>query len=96
MAQTKNFPHFSDTQMIADHFPDGVDIQKVDEKAFIEVIYKNVPAEMSEAQMENSPQIETVHTTIVLTELEPETGIYAAMSPITHRVYVYTSPEFGL
>lgn len=82
--------HFSDMAMIRDHFPDAVDIERVQQMDFTECVYINPPARRK-GDVPGSVNVETkeIRTIIELKELEPETGIYAGMSPITHRVYVY-------
>jgi hypothetical protein len=67
-----------DLQFILDHFPDGVDVRIVDNEFVLESVFTLNGLESNE---------------IILHELEPETDVYAGMSPITHRVYVFAGRE---
>lgn len=58
------------------HFPDAVDVLEVSVRQLTEQSHPLIDSSIQEVQL-------------VLVELEPETPIYAAMSPHTHRVYVY-------
>lgn len=87
-------------KMLLDHFPDGVDVVQVDPLRGMfsdvngfevtEEIYEGVPPPVIVGQDNAAPYSEVVFH---LVELEPETGIYAGMSPITHSVYVYIDPR---
>ena len=77
--------HFSDLRMIQDHFPDGVDIERVYEIDFTEVIYHKAEGEKNNRE---------IRTNVEMKELEPETGIYGGMSPVTHRVYIYLEENY--
>jgi hypothetical protein len=87
---------FHDLDVINDHFPDGVDIFMVDRPMWIEVC---LDANMSIFDYLDEPdpsRFEPLNKVrLDLVEIEPETGIYAAMSPVTRRVYVYVSPEYA-
>ena len=67
-------------KMILDHFPDAVDIVFSSSKETTEHlpnVFVDVDGDIVDLQLK---------------ELEPETGIYATMSHISHRVYVFVDP----
>ena len=68
--------------IIDSHFPDAVDIHMVGSDNVIEI---------GPPQPTEKYQIGGV--ILNLKEVEPETGIFAAMSPVTHDVYVYLADE---
>jgi len=89
--------------ILTEKYPDGVDVQAVGQKTVIETTLE-FPSNFDprgyemEEDNQNSASVfpfgassapKVVENTIHLTEVEPETGIYTAMSEITHRVYVY-------
>lgn len=92
-------------KILLDKYPDAVDVQAVERKVVIET---TVDAPQDYPWDEDTPRHGSVHTfgeqhpmlsesTIQLTEIEPETGIYTAMSAKTHRVYVYVDiQEHGI
>ena len=78
-------------QMLLEKYPDGVDVQAVNQRRVIETTV-DAPQETPLYEWRSSePQL--VETIIELTEIEPETGIYSAMSEKTHRVYVFVDIE---
>jgi hypothetical protein len=83
-----------DLQVIQDHFPDGVDIALVDDRYIKEQLCDMVGWLQNKLMdpTQDEPMVKEVYMT--LDEIEPETGIYAALSPLTHRVYVYVGPEY--
>ena len=88
---------FTPTGMVLEtieaHFPDYVDMYMVNRRdKLLEYVF-DIPAEIFKANIDN-PNFDVTQYTRLLdidlsTELEPETGIYAWMSPFTHRVFVY-------
>lgn len=86
--------YFSDMAMIRDHFPDAVDIQKVERMDFTESVFVAPSVTgWEEADEKTKLEVKEIRTIVELKELEPETGIYAGMSPVTHRVYIYVTEE---
>jgi hypothetical protein len=81
-------PNSDDLKMILDHFPDGVDVMLIPAKETTEFEFnpdKYISPNVVDARGEDFDHV----TELQLKELEPETGIYAAMSPVTNRIYVY-------
>jgi hypothetical protein len=75
----------SDAKNVLEKFPDGIDVYLVDSMWIVEEVpgYDGYSADVP---------VNAFYSTkcqLTLLEIEPETGIFAAMSPITHRVYVY-------
>jgi hypothetical protein len=71
--------------MIKDHFPDGVEIQEINSFETTEFEWKPehyVAPNVTDGDPDSILEL-------ALKELEPETGIYATMSPFSHRVYVH-------
>lgn len=64
-------------------YPDGVDIQVVHQKNVIETTLDYGAGGTPYA----------VETIVELREIEPETGIYSAMSEKTHRIYLYVDTQ---
>ena len=82
-------------QAIMEHFPDGVDVIIAPSMEVEEVIGPD-PIEFDwrrEKEIDPSQLVPIKKLKLYLTEIEPETGVYAAMSPITHRVYLYIDPS---
>lgn len=86
-------------KMILDYYPDGVDVQAVGQKTVIETTMEFPVVEDIDEDTDpmafffNRMRPQVIETHITLTELEPETGIYTAMSEKTHRVYVFVDVE---
>lgn len=89
-------------KMICDHFPECVDIVYVDKMQFDELV-ADVPEEVFKAKLTDpdhtdiSPYCRRIPMNIPIEELEPETGVHAVMSEITHRVFVFKdmdNPKF--
>ena len=78
-------PNNPDLKMMQAYFPDAVDIVFVNRTTWYERDSENHPNPYSSYM----PPV----TELTLNELEPETGIYAVMSPVTHRVYVFVDPS---
>lgn len=76
-------------EMLQDHFPDGVSIIRADCREVQEFKIWELPEE------DDTPLVVGVHQ-LTLTEVEPETGIYAVMSPHSHNVYVYIDEDHYL
>ena len=80
---------------LQEHFPDGVDFVIVPSlqitEATVEPLDMSALLGMPPEEAANLPPPVTKRQ-FNLNEIEPETGIYAAMSPATHRVYVYIDP----
>lgn len=76
-------------EMLWDKFPDGVDIAQARFTFVCEISSGGLtnPSTMDKMAPLSECPIEMVD--LILTEVELETGIYAAMSPITHTVYVF-------
>lgn len=66
-------------KILLEKYPDGVDIQVVHQKNVIETTLDYGAGDDPYA----------VETIVELMEIEPETGIYSAMSEKTHRIYLY-------
>lgn len=73
-------------EMLQDHFPDGVSVIRADCREVSEIQIEASPEEA------DTPLVLGVHP-LTLTEVEPETGIYAVMSPHSHNVYVYINED---
>lgn len=86
-------------KMILDRYPDGVDVQAVGQKTVIETAMEFPVTEDSDEDVDpliallNRMRPQVIETHITLAEIEPETGIYTAMSEKTHRVYVFVDVE---
>ena len=70
--------------LLRDYFPDWVDVVEVSEN-------KTVTEYREFTDSEESIIWSVQENKIELKELEPEVGIFAGMSSLTHRVYVYFS-----
>ena len=86
-------------ETIKSHFPDYVDMFLVDRRNadnLVELVC-DIPVEVYKANIDNPTFDVTQYTRRIpidlSKELEPETGIYAWMSPITRRVFVYLEGE---
>ena len=80
------------------HFPDAVDIHMVPilpAEVDMNVIECMATQKEIEEFCESNPgqELPFPQSKIKLVEIEPETGIFAAMSPVTHDVYVYLADE---
>lgn len=76
-------------------YPDAVDVQAVQRKVVIETTV-DAPQDYEDARhgsVHAGEQPILSESVIQLMEIEPETGIYTAMSEKTHRVYVYVDIE---
>lgn len=67
--------------LLHNYFPDGVEVHLVDD---IDVLETSAPP----GGLWEGP-VPMNQVRLILTEIEPETGIFAAMSPVTHNVYVF-------
>lgn len=73
-------------EMLQEKFPDGVSVIRADCKEVQEIQVKEAPLE------DDTPLVLGIQS-LILVELEPETGIYAVMSPSSHNVYVYIDED---
>lgn len=76
-------------EMLQYHFPDGVAVIRADCREVQEFQIGDPPEE------DDTPLVLGVHQ-LTLTEVEPETGIYAVMFPHSHNVYVYIDEDHYL
>lgn len=74
-------------RMIEDHYPDGVQVVLVSAPNWVELILGEVNPFVSDGP------IPMQKVNLHLIEVEPETGIFAAMSPVTHNVYIFVAPR---
>jgi hypothetical protein len=75
-----------DVHVVMAHFPDAADCMLVPDR------------HVSEASLLSATltDLDIRKIDLLLQEIEPETGIYACMSPLTRRVYVYVGdPSSG-
>lgn len=91
---TPNYSEFERELMeaIKLHFPDGVDIVQASAKTFEEFVAPRFPGLELATSSDPTEQLPVESIQINLTQLEPELELYAAMSPLTHRVYVFLNP----
>lgn len=71
-------------KMLQDYFPDMVDFVEINYRETTEFEWPPENHIAPNVVDGGDPHIEE----LVLKELEPETGVFAAMSPFTHRVFV--------
>jgi hypothetical protein len=71
-------------------FPDAVDYVMVHDRTITEQVWDHTDPKSYMAREDDETDIPVINQqTYHLTEVEPETGIYAVMSPVSRRVYIY-------
>ncbi len=85
-------------KMLLAKYPDAVDVQAVQRKVVIETTVdapQDYPwdEDARHGSVHAGEQPILSESVFQLMEIEPETGIYTAMSEKTHRVYVYVDIE---
>lgn len=82
--------------VLAQRFPDGVDVLVVQHLQVKECAYPatwNVPGHPFAIPLDPSEPVEPGVFYTNLVEVEPESGVFAGQSELSHNVFVYFAPE---
>ena len=75
--------------LLYQYFPDGTEVMLMPSEYVLETVLKSELPARCDNELHKMAPLEYDEREITLTELFPDAGIFAAMSPLTHCIYCF-------